>query len=107
MSVNAYTSSELICRKILMHVAVEKGAQEGDSFSTYLDYLEQKDYITATMKPWVDLIRQHGNVSTHRLAAADRARAESTTMFTAELLRIVYEMPYIASKYGVAQPTTP
>ena len=28
----AYTAAELLCRKILMHVAVEKGAKEGESF---------------------------------------------------------------------------
>ena len=29
-SVNAFTASELICRKILMHVAVDKGAKENE-----------------------------------------------------------------------------
>ena len=29
MSVEAYTGAELVCRKILMHVAVEKGAKAG------------------------------------------------------------------------------
>jgi hypothetical protein len=33
MSFHAYTSCELICRKILMHVAVEKHAAEGESFA--------------------------------------------------------------------------
>ena len=46
VSVNAFTSCELICRKILMHVAVEKGATEGDSFTNYLSYLEEKGFIT-------------------------------------------------------------
>jgi hypothetical protein len=43
MSVVAYTSAELICRKVLMQVAVEKGAREGDSFANYLSYLESLD----------------------------------------------------------------
>jgi hypothetical protein len=46
MSVNAFTACELICRKILMHVAVDKGAKEGESFAAYIDYLESKEYIT-------------------------------------------------------------
>ncbi|EEF78683.1 hypothetical protein MDMS009_2856 [Methylophaga thiooxydans DMS010] len=36
MEVNAYTAAELICRKILMHVAADKGADEGKSFAAYL-----------------------------------------------------------------------
>lgn len=31
-STGAYTSAVLTCRKILMHVAVEKGASEGENF---------------------------------------------------------------------------
>ena len=99
MSLNAYTACELLCRKILMHVAVEKGAKEGEPFSEYLSYLEEKGYITPPMKKWVDLIRQHGNKATHRLESPNKERAESTLMFTTELLRLVYEMQYLAKKH--------
>ncbi len=99
ISANALTACELMCRKILMHVAVEKGAKEGDTFATYLTFLGTQGYITPPMKKWVELIRQHGNESTHRLAAPSRERAESTLIFTAELLRLVYEMEYLANKY--------
>ena len=97
--VSALTACELISRKILMHVAVNKGADEGKSFATYLNYLEDKGYVTPPMKGWVDLIRQHGNLSTHVIEAPDRQRAESTLMFTAELLRLVYEMEHLSNKY--------
>jgi hypothetical protein len=99
ISVEAYTASELICRKILMHVAVEKGAKEKESFESYLTYLGQKGYITPPMIKWVDVIRQNGGKATHLIEAPDRKRAEGTLMFTAELLRIIYEMDYLASKY--------
>ena len=99
MSVNAFTAAELICRTILMHVAVDKGAPEGESFAAYLAFLETHGYVTPPMKGWVDLIRMHGNASTHKLASPDKTRAESTTMFTAELLRLVYEMDFMAKKY--------
>lgn len=74
-----------MCRKILMHVAVDKGCDEGKSFGEYIDYIES-EYITPIMKPWVDLIRRHGNSSTHELVPPDVKRSESTLMFTAELL---------------------
>ncbi len=82
-----------------MHVAVDKGAKEGDTFGSYLTYLENQGYVTPPMKGWVDLIRQHGNKSTHRLESPDRKRAESTLMLTAELLRLIYEMQYMAMQY--------
>jgi hypothetical protein len=99
-SIKAYTACEIMCRKILMHVGVDKGCAEGKSFVDYIDFIESKNYITPVMKPWVNLIRKHGNSSTHKLVPADPARSESTLMFTAELLKIVYEMDYIARKYA-------
>ncbi len=99
MSFNAFTSCELICRKILMHVAVEKAAKEGDSFANYITHLESLGYITPPMKGWVELIREHGNKATHLLEAPDKSRAESTLMFTAELLRLIYEMEYLSGQY--------
>lgn len=104
LSVNATTAAEAMCRKILMHVAVDKGAKEGLTFVSYLDHLEQQGYITPPMRGWVKLIKDHGNESQHRLPAPDRARAEGTVTFTAQLLRIVYEMEYLAQQFGSATP---
>lgn len=100
LSVAAFTGCELVCRKILMHVAVEKGAKEGASFATYLRHLESAGYVTPPMKSWVTLIRSHGNAATHKLETPGAERAESTLMFTAELLRLVYEMEHMARKYA-------
>ena len=100
MSVDALVACELICRKILMHTAVEKGAKEGDKFENYISYIEKQGFITPPMKGWVDLIRQHGNKATHELETPDRGRAESTIMFTAELLRLIYEMDHMSKKYS-------
>ncbi len=99
MSVNAYTATELICRKILMHVAVEKGAKEKESFTHYLTFLAEQGYITPPMRKWVELIRVHGGKATHLIEKPDSTRAESTLMFTAELLRLIYEMEHLANKY--------
>jgi hypothetical protein len=99
MSVGAYTACELICRKLLMHVAVDKGAKEDQAFIEYVNHLESRGYVTPPMKDWVDLIRKHGNQATHVLEEPEKERAESTLMFTAELLRLVYEMDYLGKKY--------
>ncbi|HUG00625.1 MAG TPA: DUF4145 domain-containing protein [Longimicrobiales bacterium] len=102
--VGGFTGCELVCRKILMHVAVEKGAKEGEPFQAYIDYLADQRYVTPPMRPWVDRIRAHGNLATHRLAKPEKARAESTLMFTGELLRLVYEMDYMSKLYAPPEP---
>jgi len=105
-SVSAFTACELICRKILMHIAVDKGAKEGDTFEHYITHLEILGYVTPPMKGWVKLIKDHGNKSTHRLAAPDKVRAQGTLMFTVELLRLTYEMEYTAQQYAPSPPAT-
>ena len=102
---NALTACELICRKILMHVAVDKGAAEGESFAAYLTYLETQGFVTPPMTKWVALIREHGNLATHRIEIPDRQRAEGTIIFTAELLRLVYEMEFLSGKYVPSPPS--
>ena len=57
----AYTGAVLCCRKILMHIAVSKGAKEGENFWFYVEYLANKHYIPPDAKDWVDHIRKKGN----------------------------------------------
>jgi hypothetical protein len=105
-SVGAYTACELMCRKILMHVAVDKGAKPGQNFVTYVDHLEKPGYLTPPMKPWVDLIRKRANIATHELPATDQKHAIMTLEFTAQLLRLVYEMSYLVSMYASDNDTS-
>ena len=100
LSVGALTACELMCRTILMYVAVDKGAEENLTFVQYISFFQEKQLITLNMKPWVDVIRAHGGKSAHTLDTPDRGRAESTLMFTAELLRLIYEMEYMHQKYA-------
>ncbi len=99
ISASAYTSAELMCRKILMHVAVNKGAKEGDTFAEYLSFLESQGFVTPPMKPWVDLIRKRGNIATHELPASSKREALGTLSFTTQLLRSIYEMEYRAKQF--------
>lgn len=96
---SAYTSCELMCRKILMHVAVDKGDKPGKSFAEYLKYLGDNGYTTPSMSPWVDLIRQNGNIATHEIPAADANRARGTLAFTAQLLKLIYEMDHKVQQF--------
>lgn len=79
MSVQSYTATELICRKILMHISVDKGAKKGLSFADYLDHLKAAGYVTPPMMGWVDLIRTHGNQATHTIPSPDAKRAEGSS----------------------------
>ena len=99
LSANCFIATEMLCRKILMHVACEKGADEGKTFEYYIDYLEKKGFITPPIKKWVEIIREQGNEATHRLQKSDSMRSNGILTFTAQLLRIIYEMEYLAGKH--------
>lgn len=92
-SIGAYEATELVCRKILMHVACDLGDREGKSFAEYIDFLKNNGYITRQMEDWVDEIRERGNRTAHRLASPTPEQAQSTLDFCIQLLRLVYELP--------------
>ena len=89
----AYTGCILICRKILMHVAVEEGAKPGESFLSYVTYLETNNYITPKAKGWVDYIREKGNQENHEVGLSSLEDATLLIDFTSMLLRNVYDFP--------------
>lgn len=104
LSVNATTAAEGICRKILMYIAVDKGATAGKTFKSYIEFLESEGFVTPPMRAWVTLIKDNGNEAQHELKAPERKRAEGTLLFTAQLLRTVYEMAHIADAYAAPPP---
>jgi hypothetical protein len=91
--VNSYTSTVLTCRKLLMHIAVEKGAPEGQSFLQYVQYLAAEGYVPRDAKGWVDHIRQKGNEANHEIKIMSAGDAEDLITFSEMLLKFIYEFP--------------
>lgn len=94
-SCNAYTASILCCRKLLMNIAVSKGASEGLKFYEYVDYLSNKGYVPPDGKDWVDQIRKKGNEATHEISIMKKEDAEELITFIEMLLKFIYEFPAI------------
>ena len=67
-----YTASQMIARTILMHIAVEQGAEENKGFAYYVEYLENNGYIPPNGKVWVDFIRSSGNAANHELIIKEK-----------------------------------
>lgn len=92
-SVRAYTGVTLLCRKLLMHVAVNFGAKEGETFVNYIEFLNDKGYITATSRKWVDKIRSFGNEVNHKIDIETSDRAKMILQFTEMILKSDFEYP--------------
>ncbi len=90
---NCSTAAVLVCRKMLMNIAVEQGAPEGLKFIEYVAYLSDKGYVPPNGKHWVDHIRKKGNEATHEIALMSENDARELLNFVEMLLRFIYEFP--------------
>lgn len=93
VSASAYTASVLACRKLLMHIAVQKQAEEGKGFLFYVEYLADKGYVPPNGKGWVDHIRKKGNEAAHEIVLMKKDDAEELIAFVEMLLKFIYEFP--------------
>ena len=109
LSVGAYTASVMLCRKLLMHVAVGHGLpakndnDRAPSFVECVDYLETAGIITKLMRPWVDRIKNVGNEANHDLDPPVETRALDVARFTEQLLKLAYEMDAIMAESNPAE----
>ena len=88
-----YTSAQMIARTLLMHIAVEQGAEPGLSFVKYVNYLDDNGYIPPNGKKWVDFIRTSGNVANHEIVIKEKEETEKVITFLSTLLLVIYELP--------------
>ena len=93
ISVDCFTASVLICRKLLMNIAVSLTAAPGKSFVEYVDFLANKNYVPPNGRGWVDHIRKKGNEATHEIALMSKADAMDLIAFSEMLLKFIYEFP--------------
>lgn len=90
---NAFTAAVLACRKILMHIAVDKGAPKNKTFIEYVQYLSEQNYVPPDAKGWIDHIRTKGNEANHEIVLMEKEDALDLISFIEMLLKIIYEFP--------------
>lgn len=92
-SAGSNTGSVMLCRKILMHVAVSLGDAPGKRFIEYVEYLAATGYIPPNGKKWVDHIRTKSNEANHEIVLSTLEDAQALIRFTGMLLKFIYELP--------------
>jgi hypothetical protein len=98
MSVNAFTASILVCRKILLHLAVSKKGSQDLTFEKAVEYLASIGYVPPEGKGWVDQIRKKSNEANHEIKLMTQKDAEELVSFLEMLLKFMYEFPSRAPK---------
>ncbi|MBE9907202.1 DUF4145 domain-containing protein [Enterococcus casseliflavus] len=87
----AYTGVVLLARKCLANVAISFGAEDGQKFINYVNYLASNGYIAPKSRNWVDEIRKEGNSATHNKDPKSKEEATKILRFLEMLLLINYE----------------
>jgi len=93
MRVQAFTASVMASRKLLMNIAVDKGAAEGLKYIEYVDYLDENHYMPPDSREWVDHIRDKGNEANHEIKIMEQKDAKELINFIEMLLKFIYEFP--------------
>ena len=104
---SSYTAAVLVLRKLLMNIAVEKGAPKKLKFIEYVKHLSDTGYVPPDGKSWVDHIRQKGNEATHEIQLMDKKDAEDLILFSEMLLKFIYEFPSLISQPVASVETHP
>jgi hypothetical protein len=94
VAASCFTGATLVARKLLMNIAVSKGASPEKSFAHYVDHLHSAGYIPPNGKGWVDHIRKKGNEATHEIVLSTKADADDLITFLEMLLKFIYEFPH-------------
>lgn len=90
---SAYTGTVLLCRKLLMSVAVSQGAEGNRNFAYYISYIINNHLVPANAHGWIDHIRQKGNEATHELPLSTQEDVDDILSFAEMLLKLIYEFP--------------
>jgi hypothetical protein len=93
IAASAPTSAVMAGRKLLMAVAVERGADGDLKFIQYVNWLVEKGIVTEPMCGFVDEIRQLGNEANHEIRLMTQGDAEEMLTYVEMLLKVVYEYP--------------
>jgi len=93
-SYGAFTSAVMLCRKLLMHIAVDLGAEAGLRFIQYVEYLEKEGYTPPRGRDWVTDIKDKGNEANHEIRIISEEEAQKTLYFTGLVLQLIYSAPH-------------
>lgn len=106
VAAGANTAAVLVCRKMLVDLAVSQGETwaKGKPFTEYVKYLADRVFAPTYSATWLDRIRQDGNKATHELGLMRQADAMLLIEFIEMLLRVLFEYPHAASAPSTTNP---
>lgn len=91
MQSGGFNGAIMLMRKLIMHIAVEEGAEEGKNFVEYIDYLYDNGNIPKKSKNKSDSVRTFGNNANHKIENRTQEEAQNCFELIELLLKVNYE----------------
>lgn len=88
-----HAAAVLVCRKILMNVAVGQGMTPGGSFGDCVRYLAANGLLRASSKPLVDRLVERCDRASHEIVAMSEEDSAAALAITEATLLLLYEFP--------------
>lgn len=105
IAASAYTAAVLTARKLVMHMAVDKGAAENLPFVKYVEYLAEEGYVPPGAQRGLDYIRKRANEENHEIRMAVHADAQVLLHLAEHFLRNIYEFEALIPELADGPPT--
>lgn len=106
LSVGANTAAVMMCRKLLLHIAVNHGLPAKDDNSrapnsqNALEHREAEGIFAKHMRPWIEKIKKVGNEANHELPCTTSAEAQDVALFPRQLITLAYELPAMVAEHA-------
>ncbi len=91
MQSSCFNGAIMLMRKLIMHIAVEEGDEEGKKFIQYVDFLCENGIVPKKSKNKADSVRGLGNATNHEIENRTKEEAENCFEFIELLLEVNYE----------------
>ena len=91
MQSKCFNGAIMLMRKLIMHIAVEEGDNEGKTFVEYVDFLCDNGIVPKKSKNKADSVRTLGNSANHEIENRTQKEAENCFEFIELLLKVNYE----------------
>lgn len=104
VSVGAYNAAAMVCRKIILHVAVEHGLPNPDygAFKKAVEHIFDNHLMPAPARVWIDVLKDIGNDASHKIELVDSQVAELAIQFCQQMLENVFQNVNLALQYQTA-----
>ncbi len=92
MSTESYTAVAMICRKLLMNIAVDHGAEKNQQFQIYVEYIQKENLVSKSATELLKKIKNIGNDANHEIPQVSKAQANLILQLTNEVINQIYRV---------------